>query len=818
MASFQRIEVWTNVSCDASAVRVATFEPDQLVSAVLKQSLSNVEQLAFTVSRTDLGAAELIHGRIARVCYSDSALDTEWRISDDQNQSGVSDKGQLGVIAQALSLDLARAPYVAFDSAGRPTFNFSATQLTATQWLTNSVLPCITEAGLYTVTVGTVEFTNAFDLTGDFANALEIIRAIQQPGRAPGDFVFRRNGATDYKLDLLASRGSTANVVRVQTARNLLESVRKRTLLSLGTKIVPRGSTNSAVRDLSQTYFRVKTVVSGTVATLEDPYGGPGPIGFTDQLKNLYVAPIVSTFASQIITASDPATQNITVASTAGWTGGTTLVRFFRTSTSAGQRVVSLSHPTRVLSPALGGYGPVTRILDMPTSVGDANLVKNPWMRTWTTGANAPDGWGRNTTYGAWTREATIIKNGPYSQKLDTGAAAGQGVLTQVYSPTATPFAIAGLRYAASAWIQFTAVSAALARYARIRIMKPDLSVSYADGALLDPVTNIGNWMQLTVSNVDLSAAAAGVVVLVEISVNNAPNGFASFVAYVDSVTLGEADVPLNDVEYNGGIAMWQRANVLLATISTPIAGYAIQLADLARMDNSAWADEPLVLGGSIEVNDTDLNEVTTQRVVDLEQNLLHPLIATIQLQTTDPLLTTQLAGAVTAGSTISGSTGNVAITVAAQKQTTVADYGIVDAYTKPQVDALLAKYQALAGAQGAGAPFTIGGVTYSAAGTRQSMNTGLPGATFYVPTGNSIELLEVFGYDATSGADCFVDLIAITPLIGPTVGVIFSANMAGAPRARTYTATAGNVKIALGGAVGDTYNLVISVRKAVVG
>src|SRR3990167_5770402 len=195
MASFVRLEIWTEVSA-GSGVRVASFGPEALASCVLKTSLAGVDALTFSISRRHDSFAEIVHARIARVVWSDTTLDTEWRISEMQDQSGAGDRGQVLVTCQALYLDLARAPYFDFDSAGRPTFDFSATQLTATQWLAYVVEACTAAPLPYTVAVGTVDFTNALDLTGDFATALAIERAIQQPGRAPCDFVFRRNGAT----------------------------------------------------------------------------------------------------------------------------------------------------------------------------------------------------------------------------------------------------------------------------------------------------------------------------------------------------------------------------------------------------------------------------------------------------------------------------------------------------------------------------------------------------------------------------------------------------------------------------------------------
>lgn len=690
MPAFVRLEIWSETPVGGGGgVRKAQFDRAALERATLQESLAGTEQLVFAISRTHEDAAELVHGRIVRVVWSDTSYDTEWRISDDQASSGRDDRALLTITAQSMLLDLARAPYYTHDSAGRPTFDFSATQLTATQWLAYVVAACQAAPLPYTVSVGTVEFTNTFDLNGDFSTALEIVRAIQQPGRAPGDFRFRRNGTTDYKLDLLTSRGSTASTVRVQAQKNLLACTRQRSLANLGTKIVPRGMQGSATRDLSQTYWKVASVDSGTTATLSDPYGGTGPCAFTDQLKNLYVARLASTFSSQQISASNTSHQ-ITVASTAGWSAGD-FVRFFTTSGSAGKRLVSLSHPTRVLSPASGGYGPVTRTLAMDAAMGDANLITaNAWLNTWTTAGNAPDGFTRSSSLsGTWSRDTSVLKIGTYSQKIVVGTTAGTSELTRFYSPTATPYTTSGLRFCASGWYYCDTVSAALQRYVRLRVMKPDLSVSYADGDYLDPAETVGAWVKISVENVDLSAASAGVVVVLEVSVNNDPNGYAYHTSYFGPMTLSESDVPIEDVLYNGGLAMWQRANTLLATISTPVAGYQLALADLARIDDSDWSDEPLVLGGSLELIDTDLSITTTQRIVELTQNLLAPLDATVQLQTAEPLLTSAIAGS-SGGSTISGSVSPVVVAAPAERRTTLAEYGITDVYTKQEIRTLL--------------------------------------------------------------------------------------------------------------------------------
>lgn len=700
MSTFVRLEVHTDLAC-ASGVRVASFDPSHLASAVLHTSISGVESLTFTTSRTFAQTSELVHGRVVRPCWSDSALDTEWRINEIVDQSGAGDAGQITVTCQSILLDLARAPFVGWDSAGHATFAFSALQLTPTEWINTYVLPACVEAGMSWVAIGTQDYTTEFDLDGEYVTALEILRAMQQAGRAPGELALRRNGSTDYKIDLLIGRGLTATTVRVQTSRNLLAHQRTRRFSDLGTKIVPRGAAESAVRDMSQAIWRVQTVVDGTHADLEDPLGGADPIAYDDQLNGLYVAPIASSFSSQVISDCTASNSRITVASTAGWTGGTTLVRFFRTSGANGDGVVSLSHPTRALSPASGGFGVVTRILDIPGGTGDSNLLtSNPWMSTWTTGTNPPDGWTKVTGVGmtnTTTREATTIRLGTYSYKNVVFANATDATYCEVRSPVATPYTTAGKRFSAHAWVYITART-----NGGVRLMVRNANTGGAVATGPAAIT-VDQWVKLEITGLDLSACSGGV----NVSVITAPDWIAGqpywgtpwytdLTVYVDSVGLIEADsAAVTDVLYSGANALWQRANVVLAAVSDVVTGYTVQLADLARLDDSAWSDEPLTLGGYLEIVDSDLSVTTTQRVVELTQDLLNPLSASVQLATPETLLTKMLAGgSFTGGGTITGSSGLV--TTAPQ---TAGGLGITDVYTKTEMDALLA--DAVAGAVG---------------------------------------------------------------------------------------------------------------------
>ena len=822
MATFTRLECWSDLSC-ASGVRVAAFEPSDLVSAVLKTSLTGVESLTFTTSRQITKVSELVHGRVIRVCYSDTSLDTEWRIAELVDQSGTGDSSQLSVVCQSILLDLARAPFVDWDSAGRATFAFSAPQLTSSEWIDTYVLPACVEAGMTWVARGTQDYTTEFDLDGEYVTALEILRAMQQAGRAPGELALRRNGSTNYLIDLLVARGASATTVRVQTRKNLLAHQRTRRYQDIGTKIIPRANSDATVRDMSHALWRVQTVVDGTHADLEDPNGGADPIAYDDQLNGMYCAPIASTFASQQITDSTASNSRIEVASTAGFTAGTTLLRFFRTSGSAGEALISLSHPTRSVSPASGGFGVVTRILDVEGGSGDENLVGNPWMSTWTTGTNPPDGYTLfewNVLAFTTSRESAIIRLGSYSYKFISGISSASGYynpgmaltnvasgVSGVYTPTLRPWTTAGRRYSAHAWVYLTART-----NGGVQLVAADAStlVPFASGPA---AITTDQWVKLELTGLDCSARTNGIVLAVR-TVPDWIEGqpywgtpwYTNLTFYVDAFGFNEADAsPTTDVVFSGGNALWQRANVALAAISDIVTGYTVALADLARLDDTAWSDEPLTLGGNLEIVDSDLSVTTTQRVVDLEQDLLNPLRAAVQLATPETLLTKTLAGGTLATGSISGSSG---IVTAAG---TASGFGITNVYTKTEVDALVANAIATL-APGDEDTLRFLGVRLAGVGNNVNVSTGGAAVSLFEFATAAATVVEVFGtYNDT---DSFWDIVVVDGLGTPSVNAVLTADTKGTPRNRTYSLGTNDVKLALDGAAGITYNAVIFIRE----
>ena len=653
MPTFKRLEIWSDVSCNSGA-RVASFDPGELTHAVLTESLTGTEQLQLGTSRElDLSGekiAELVHARIVRVCWSDTSLDTEWRLSDDETQSGQGDDGRVSWIAMSLVMDLARIPFVTYDSSGNPSWDIDAIDQSATDLLTDYVDQACADAGLYPVSVGTVEYTNTFDFSGSYQTALEAVRAITAPGKAPGDFYFRRNGTTDYKLDILTSRGSSAATVRCQTNKNLLKNVRTRSLTSVGTIIIPRGADTALVaRGMERAYWKVLSAPSTTTVELGDPKStsndGPGLIA--DQLKDLYLYRTGPTFVGSSVTASSTASL-LTVGTSTDFAAGD-YVEFRRQSGSTGARVVDVRQPSNLLNPVSSGYGPRFLFYDVPSVIGDANLVPNPWTREWATSTNPPDGWR------LWRFQFGVVATSSQATGAQSTTAVFGGLSYDVtpttevsnisqQSPVLYPLrGSTSAFFSAHVWARFPSASTGIVYSPRFDIIDENSSAAlhtldiYNDVGPLSP--NV--WTQYTLPNVQMTSASTSGVRLQWR--HNTVSGVTR--TLIDAFSLSESTATIPDVEYSGGTVLHQAANTKLAAVSSPIAGYQIELADLSRLDGSAWDDEPLVLGGNLELIDTELSITTTQRVVEVTRDLLEPLNSQVILANLEDQLTTELVG-----------------------------------------------------------------------------------------------------------------------------------------------------------------------------
>jgi hypothetical protein len=676
MASrFLGLGIQTDVRC-ASGALVAFLEPESLASCSAVLSPTEPESLTFEIPRDDDRASEVTVGRVVRTTFVDATDDREWDITDVAD-SAVS--GRLQVTAQPIALRLARVIYQGTNAiTGAPEFAFDDTQAAIADVIDSRVIAACDAAGLTWIERGTIDSAALIDLSGEWASALEIVQAIAEPGRAAAEWQLRRNGDTDYRLDLLDEIGSSAATVQIRTAVNLLDNRRTREVANVATRVFARGSTEGSERTMAAHLWRVASVVSGSILQLEDIQGGDGPILYDDQLNGLYFAPLNShTFASLLVTDSDAATQRITVSSTAGISAGQ-WGRFFAASGANGARVVSLTRPTAIAAPSAGGLGDRALVLDRPALRGDCNLVPNPSMRDYASASDAPDNWTDTAGTPAnrtVAREATIVRDAPYTCRFTT---TGTTTLS-LETPDIRPWAIAERRHACAIWFNVQAVPAAQSAALIFELItSAGVLIQELSRWVRGQAPQLDTWIRFIPNPVDLSAITSAVRLRVRVADTVSANAAAGWDVVFGPALLAESEVAgIADIDYSGGTALWQEANRELPKVSGAIRGYDVGVLDLARDDAANFAHLGLTPGGQVEVTDTDLGETVALRLLEYRPDYLDPAASTLRLGVAAPDLATDVQTprgpvvesidvrfSVSESTSENGSTGTVTLTV----------------------------------------------------------------------------------------------------------------------------------------------------------
>lgn len=631
MPRFLGVEVQTDVRC-ASGARRAFFPAGALLACSAVLSPTEPESLTVVVQRSDARVAELVAGRVLRTCFSDTTADREWdlvQLEDNDTDD------QLTLTAHPIALRLARKLYETVDAAtGAPIFDFAIVGTTAADAIDDYVLPTLAARGMSWVARGTVDATATFDLSGQWASILEIVRAIAEPGRANGEWQLRRNGDTDYKLDVLTSIGASAGTLRVRTQHNLLAHQRSRSVLEAVTRVCARGSDLAAPRTMAEHLWRVASKGTdgiGNYLELEDIAGGADPILEDGQLDGRYVGSFDTHNPTlQLVTDSRQSTQRVYMSSTAQFTAGR-WCRFLVGSTTTGQRLTSLTSPTAAAAPTADGLGDLAEFLDVPEVRGDCNLVPNPWMRDWTTAASPPDDW--TVTAGTpanltQSRETTTVRESPYTLRLVTTGA----TTLLVETPDIPVWAISGRRHFPALWFYVDAVPAA-ATSAIVFDLYTAAGVKIAEwGRWVRNTDDLDTWLRAEGAVQDLSGVTGKVRIRMTITTTTGGSAASGWDVLVSHAMLAESEIPVDDIEYSGGTLLWQRANVRLAAAAAAVRGQELTVADLEADDPDVFAALAVTPGQSCELTDTVLAEVTTQRVLEYRPDYLEPLASQIRV------------------------------------------------------------------------------------------------------------------------------------------------------------------------------------------
>lgn len=319
MPAFVRLEFWTGLACQGPT-RIGALYPRDLADARDVLAVEDQEGLTASFSRVDRSGqvrgllASLTVRAIARIVWSDGSFD-ERRVASIEDGRGTD--GLVTIVANPLILDLADgadstagAGFVSAVQSGIRVFDFATVERTASGLIDDYVIPACPSW----VTKGTVDpITTLPELEWDRLTPLALLTLIRDSLRQRGEsceFRLRRNGTTDYKIDLVSAVGASATVPLFHP-RTALRSLRRRTdSAEQATRVFVAGSDDpSGVPGiLGRARWKVVSVNGGTKTLgLYDPNGGGfgGTIGFVDQLAGKWLLRVKTGRTFQIV-SSDP--------------------------------------------------------------------------------------------------------------------------------------------------------------------------------------------------------------------------------------------------------------------------------------------------------------------------------------------------------------------------------------------------------------------------------------------------------------------------------------------------------------------------------
>jgi len=323
MPSLSLLRLSDRLACQGSVTVYGTLHPDDLASASDVRSIEDAESLSFSYSRVDrLGevrgiTAQLRAGRVITAHWSDGSSD-EWRVGVVTDGRGGG--GLISVDCVPIWRDLveradsaAGKGWVSELVGSERIFDYDLSERTATSILTDFVIPNLPAY----VTLGTVDPTAEIpSLSVNHLTPWALAVAVRDSLRGMDitcELRLRRNGSTDYKLDLVTQVGSAAATPVFHPSNSLLTLTRKTDPTLQATRVLVSGGTapDTLPGVLGRARWRVGTP-AGNVLPLTDPNGGASPVAFDSQWVGAYLLRVKTgrTFA---ITASDAAAGTVTI-------------------------------------------------------------------------------------------------------------------------------------------------------------------------------------------------------------------------------------------------------------------------------------------------------------------------------------------------------------------------------------------------------------------------------------------------------------------------------------------------------------------------
>jgi len=261
------------------------------MSASERLELTGLEELELQLDPFHTSTSTIDHGRVLRTVYSDDGWD-EYRVREIVRERSITNSRVLRVVARSIRFDLqTNAPLVAFGQANGDNYlHHELAKLTVDDFVDALIA---TDGWPSNFTKGTIEPVTLLDHVLDWETYLSALD--EAALLSSGDLVVRRNGTTDYKIDILTERNSTAEKPLIVFRKNLLSADVSEDSSEMGTWIYPRGEGQQGE---SPSVARARWLLNSTVTTMLLYYGDfsggvsgvwPKAIFEDDQFNGLYL-------------------------------------------------------------------------------------------------------------------------------------------------------------------------------------------------------------------------------------------------------------------------------------------------------------------------------------------------------------------------------------------------------------------------------------------------------------------------------------------------------------------------------------------------
>jgi hypothetical protein len=373
-----KVELWTDWEC-AGGTAVGQL---LVLDGTFSEALDNTDGITLSVLNDDRVTIAL--RQVLRVTDANGTV-REYRVQSRGNNlsdARRSIKG-LNVLADLATLGLVRTV------SGSTTYAVGGIG-TASSLISTYVLANLAADGATWLGLGTIESTVFFTLTAPASGwtRLEWLRAI---ANATGtELRLRRNGASGYLVDLLASVGSTAATVPLAFGKQLLDVQDDDDDGDLATAVTVLGATASGATTpygIGENAWTIGTISGAGPywVPLADPAGGAAPIAFASQFGTAtgsQAAYLLTKTGTTVQVTDSRITPDyaVSVAATAGLTAGDLV------------QLVADSSATRLAELRAPNVSRLHRVDTVSTLRGERNLALNGAFTTWTT-TTTPASW-----------------------------------------------------------------------------------------------------------------------------------------------------------------------------------------------------------------------------------------------------------------------------------------------------------------------------------------------------------------------------------------------------------------------------------------